>query len=159
MIGCWTYGMVSGSWKQEPKEENLTTCLKNIKVATIPCLEKKGISGRSHQKWTNTIKTKEMPRQVLAYCTFVANRNLRQNRRGRYNSWDRWGNNQSRTKLASMYKNQQDIINLLGYMVLAPTKETPAKNPRKRRTKRGNPHLSKPARYSIMIRLIQQYVK
>ena len=26
-----------------------------------------------------------------------------------------------------MNKNQQEIINLLGYMVLAPTKETPAK--------------------------------
>ena len=38
-----------------------------------------------------------------------------------------------------MNKNQQEIINLLGYMVLAPTKETPAKKPSKKKDQTRQP--------------------
>ena len=43
-------------------------------------------------------------------------------------------------------------------MVLTPTKETPEKT-LENEGQYAAPHLSKPASYSIMIRLIQQYVK
>ena len=43
-------------------------------------------------------------------------------------------------------------------MVLTPTKETPEKT-LENEGQYAVPHLSKPASYSIMIRLIQQYVK
>ena len=57
-----------------------------------------------------------------------------------------------------MQESIKRLINLLGYMVLTPTKETPEKT-LENEGPYAAPHLSKPASYSIMIRLIQQYVK
>ena len=73
--------MVSGSCEQEPKGGKPYNLSQESKKGSHNPLffREKGISGRTHQKLTITIRQKKCQGQVFAYCTLVASRNLRQN--------------------------------------------------------------------------------
>ena len=67
-------------WTRTKRRETLQLVSRIQKGSHNPLFfREKGISGRTNQKLTITIRQKKCQGQVFAYCTLVASRNLRQN--------------------------------------------------------------------------------